>query len=52
MSRSQARWLAALACVMALAAACTTTAEPRSGTDTRTEQDRERGMKNNGGGGY
>ena len=39
MSKGQARWLAALACVLALTAACSTSGEPRSGSDTRTEQE-------------
>jgi hypothetical protein len=50
MSKGQARWLAALACVLALTAACSTSGEPRSGSDTRTEQEKDRGTMRNGGG--
>ena len=55
MSRSQARWFLALVCVVTLAS-CAPATEPRSGGDTRTEQERERnnepsGMRGGGGGG-
>jgi hypothetical protein len=57
MSRSQARWLAALACVMALSAGCSTYSEPSSGSNTRADQQKDRGnepsgMRSGGGGGY
>ncbi len=57
MSKSQATVLAALACVLAVAAGCSTPAEPQSGTDTRTKQERDpthdpaAEMRRNGGGG-
>jgi hypothetical protein len=53
MSRIQASVLAALACLVA--AGCSMLAEPQSGTDTRTRQDRPvdqpDGMKGGGGSG-
>lgn len=58
MGKSQAAWLAALACVLAVTAGCSAPTEPMSGTDTRTKQERDRindsggGMSRNGGGGY
>ena len=56
MSRSQARWLAALACVMALSAGCSTYSEPSSGSNTRADQQKDHdnepsGMRSGGGGG-
>ena len=56
MSNSQARWLAALACIIALSSGCSNFGEPRSRTDTRADQQHDRdnepsGMKSGGGGG-
>jgi hypothetical protein len=57
MNKSQATWLAVIACVLVVAAGCSMPAEPQSGTDTRTKQGRDRtdnpsdGMKRVGGGG-
>jgi hypothetical protein len=56
MSKSLATLLAALACVLAVTAGCSSPAEPQSGTETRTKQERDRthdpagGMSRNGGG--
>jgi hypothetical protein len=57
MRKSQAPLLAALACILAIGAGCSAPAEPPSGTDTRTKQERDRGNEpsggmRNGGGGY
>lgn len=59
MGRSQAVLLAALACVLAVPLGCSTSAEPQSGTETRTKQDRDRAndvpdgvTRGGGGGGY
>lgn len=52
MRRSQARWLAALACVIALSAGCSTYSDTRSASDQQRERDNEpQGMKSGGGGG-
>ena len=56
MGKSQAAWLAMLACILAVTAGCAMT-EPQSGTDTQAKQERERnnepsGMRSGGGGGY
>jgi uncharacterized lipoprotein len=50
--KGQARWLAALACVIALTAGCSNSSEPRSGSNQQHERDNEpSGMRGGGGGG-
>jgi hypothetical protein len=56
MSKGQARWLAALACVIALSAGCSSYSVPSSGSNPRADQQRDRdnepaGMRSGGGGG-
>jgi hypothetical protein len=57
MSKGLATLLAALACVLAVAAGCSSRAEPQSGTDTSTKQERDHtgnppdGMNRGGGAG-
>jgi hypothetical protein len=54
MSKGQARWLAALACVIALTAGCSSYSEPRSGSQADQQRDRDNepsGMRSGGGGG-